>query len=364
MGLYSNNRTSLSKYEISASGNYVGESGMATLMYEATQEDMKFFDLIIANDFREATLVVGDNGYVTESTQEIITEGAAETLKKAWDKFVAFIKSIIAKIKSIFKSLFVKIESVFCKDSKAFAEKYKDVILDKNLKDMKYKWGDSSKFGDILSGDSTKVEFTKDIKTEMSKTADFSSVHGKSYDDYSKRAEEITDDLYKTLSKYDDKDEMRTKMFEDEIGTIEELDTGADKKRNDVYHLLVNGTKLLAKLKDDEAKITKAYEDLLKTVESEQKEIKTKSLSEDKNIAEGAKKRLVVLNTRKSVATTAQTVALDEVSIKLEIAKKQLSLCKAFWAKAAAYREVVHNSALFDAIDEAVEYEVDSSFGI
>ena len=123
---------------------------MATLLYEATQEDMKFFDLVIANDFREAELVAGDRGFVTESTQEIITEGVVDTLKKAFTKFKEFIKKIIAKIKAIFKSLYVKIEAVFCKDNKKFAEKYEKEVFPKDLTDMKYKWGDSKKFGDIL----------------------------------------------------------------------------------------------------------------------------------------------------------------------------------------------------------------------
>lgn len=371
MGLYSNNRTSLSQYDIPASGKYVGEAGMATLLYEATQEDMKFFDLIIANDFREAELVAGDRGFVTESTQEIITEGVVDTLKSAWTKLKEFVKKIIAKIKSIFKSLVAKIEGVFCTDNKKLAEKYKKDVLSKSLSDMKYKWGDSKNFGNVLSGDTTKIEKpTQDadlnkLVSEMRNKVKSASGNK----DVEKARAEIeshwTDDLYYMITGFESRDELRKEAFEEEIGTVEELTDGADSKKHDVYRWLLSGNKLLAKIKDMENKITSAFNSFLKEVDQREKKwVKVTTETKDDNIKDYSQIELLMISTERNLTSTMQTAKTDGISILLEVAKKELAICRSFWTKAATYKTVMHNSALLNAIDESAEYEVESSLGL
>lgn len=378
MGLYSNNRTSLGNYDIPAVGNYAGDAGIATMALESVQEDMKFFDLIIANDFREAELVVGDRGYVTEATEEVITEGVLDTLKSAFKKFREFLSKIWAKIKSIFKSLYAKVEALFVRDNKKYAEKYKKEIFAKTLTDMKYKWATGSKFTDMLKQSTDKGAYA-DPGAMASLTAKIEDENkdSVSLEDLKKKLdEEYTDDLYALVSKennksYDNREEMRKDMFEEYIGDIEEKDTGADSLKENVYTYLMNGNKLIAKLKDIESKCDKFYSNELKKLTDAEK-THTKIVTDNvgttdvnkKAASESASKTLAVISAKRRVITTIQSYQLDKTSIDLEIAKKELAICRAFWAKAVTYRKVVHNSALLNGIDEAAEYEVESSFGL
>lgn len=355
MGLYSNNRTMLGDVEFPALEGYNGNVGIATAMLEATQEDLKFFDMIIARDFQEAEMNL--SGSVNESEMTYINEGA---IANAWTKVKEFLKKLLGKIKAIFSSIMAKINGVIITDNKKLVEKYRKAVQAKNLKDMKYKWAEET--GKIPDADAVNLQWLKDCDAISSCTTT------KAVDDWvEKNEDDILEKYYgialgqpSGVEPGDFAKEAHEYMFED----TEDMDDGANSKITEVMSYLLTCKKGLSDLEKtqraEEKCITKTLKDIENTIKDVSKTVPDKS----GNVEEANKLLLAQANATQRLTLKYQTVILAINREIINAVKFQTAQHRAFFTKAAAYNPKAknENAILFDAIDEAVEFDVESAF--
>lgn len=374
MGLYSNNRTSLGNIEVPTLEGYNASTGFAAAMLEAAQDDLKFFDMIIARDFQEAEM--NASGYTNEASLEVVTEGA---IADAFGRIIEFFKKLIAKVKAIFASVMAKINGVIMTDNKKLVEKYKKQVLQKNLKDMKYKWAKETGHDLDTDGIST---MCNDWFAEIGKL--------KSKDEIEKwvdKNDDIDEKLYgkaagtSTCTAGEFAKEAHDYVFE----SVEDEDTGAESKKTEVMGFLMNAKKdtstLEKSFKTSEDKIKTIIKNLDKRRTEVIKKIPSETISKHDYVrnsgitlpdgsavgTKGTKEVdntvvLAQINAMYNVATTYQTVLLATHREQVNHMKYKIAQNRAFFTKAAAYRESKNESVLFNAIDEAVEFDVDTAF--
>lgn len=356
MGLYSNNRTNLSDVDVPALEGYNGNVGIATAMLEAAQDDLKFFDMIIARDFQEAEMNL--SGSVNESEMVSITEGA---LGDAWKRVVEFLKSLLAKVKAIFSAAIAKINGVVIRDNKKLVEKYRKAVLAKNLKDMKYKWAEVKNF-DL---DAATVRLNKAWAQDLAQVENAATVEAVSaYMD--KNEDEMLDEYYGAVLNTDKVEagefskEFRDKCF----GETEEKDEGAESLKSEVMSTLLTCKKEVSDMEKSmkalEKEISKEITDAQKRVNEASKNVPDKQGKAE----DSAKLELAKANACYRIDVKYQTVALALNREIMNFSKAVIAQNRAFFTKAAAYNPKAKNESadLFDAIDEAVEFDVETSF--
>lgn len=355
MGLYSNNRTSLSDVEIPALEGYNGNTGIATAMLEAAQDDLKFFDMIIARDFQEAEMNAA--GYTNESEEmEAITEGA---LGDAWKRLVEFFKKLLAKIKAIFSSIIAKINGVIIRDNKKLVEKYKKAVLSKSLKDMKYKWAKDK--SDTLDVEAVKSIYNK-AKVKIN-TASSTEALRKYLDEIE---DEILEQMYgaavgqNSVSAGEFAKEAHNYLFDE----VEEMDEGADAKKTEVMSFLTTCKKELDILSNAQKKEEKLISEEIKSYDKLASEYAKDVPGKDGSVDETKERKLAKQNALYRIGTKYQTVIMAVNRELINAAKFEIAQNRAFFTKAAAYNPKAKNESveLFDAIDEAVEFDVDTAF--
>lgn len=349
MGLYSNNRTSLSDVEIPALEGYNGNVGIATAMLEATREDLKFFDMIIVRDFQEAEMNL--SGSVNESEMVSITEGV---LGDAWKRILEFLKKMLAKVKAIFDAAMAKINGVLIRDNKKLVDKYNKVITNKDLKNMKYKWAEVNHETIVVSKLEEKhLGFLTGIEN-----CDSAEAVSKWLEE---NEEKFIPTFYKAIIDVEAENdaEFMEKAHEYLWKETEELEEGAEGKKTDVKHFLTNAAKELSEMKSTQSKLEATIKKLISAAERKQREALDKATKDDT-----AKVELAKANATQKVHAAYQTAVLAVHKANLAGLKFKISMYRAFWTKAAAYNPKAKNESveLFDAIDEAVEFDVESTF--
>lgn len=354
MGLYSNNRTMLNDVEIPALEGYNGNVGVATAMLEAAQDDLKFFDMIIARDFQEAEMNL--SGSVNESEMVSITEGA---LGDAWKRIVEFLKKLLAKVKAVVSAAMAKINGVIITDNKKLVEKYKKVVLSKNLKDMKYKWAKLT--GKALESDDVSKLVT-DWVAEIEKCKSVGEVNSW----VEKNEDEMLEKLYGAAIKQNSVEagefakEAHDYMFEE----VEEMDEGAESLKTQVMSDLLTCKKDLAEIEKTVKETEKTVAKLVKDADKKATEAAKKVPDKDGKAAEADKLELAKANATHRTLVKYQTVIMAVNRELINAAKYDIAQNRAFFTKAAAYNPKAKNESvdLFDAIDEAVEFDVESTF--
>jgi|GEM_PF-2811719 len=353
MGLYSNNRTYLSDVDVPALEGYNGNVGIATAMLEATQEDLKFFDMIIARDFQEAEMNV--SGYTNEAEMSVITEGA---LANAWTKIKEFLKKLLAKVKAIFSSIMAKINGTIISDNKKLVEKYKKAVLSKNLKDMKYKWANET--GKTFDYMACNKEYSQDLAhIANASTVDAVTAYMEKHED------DMIDAYYSALigSNIEAGDFAKEahELFFDEV---EEMDEGAESLKTTVMSDLMSCKKELSELEKKQREIEKKIADEIKAADKRASEAAKKVPAKDGSASDADKLELAKANAEYRVHVKYQTVILAANRELINACKFSISQNRAFFTKAAAYNPKAKNESveLFDAIDEAVEFDVESTF--
>lgn len=354
MGLYSNNRTMLGDVEIPALEGYNGNVGIATAMLEATKDDLKFFDMIIARDFQEAEMNL--SGSVNESEMSYITEGA---LGDAWKRIVEFFKKMLAKVKAIFSSVMAKINGVIIRDNKKLVEKYRKAVLAKDLKDMKYKWAKSTNKS-ISTSEITRLY--GEYATAISKCDSVENVNSWA----EKNEDDILDEFYSAslggqkVEAANYSKEAHEYLYED----AEEEDTGAASKISEVMSYLMTCKKSITELERKHRDAEKDISQIIKNTEREATEAAKNVPEKDGTVSNDAKVRLARANAVNRLATKYQTATLAAHREIINAMKFEVAQNRAFFTKAAAYNPKAknENALLFDAIDEAVEFDVETSF--
>lgn len=377
MGVYSNNRTTLSKYngeDIVANENYFGEIGACQIMIENAQNDQAVFDAVIRNDFTEAALSI--KGSVEESAElgAVLESGASGFIEKIKE----FVQKVWAKIKGLFKSFFAKIDGVITRDNKKLVEKHKKAVLTKDLSKMKYKWADPTGelespssaaeigksaawiLGDALSKDFGKIEsLTEKIDSGDRLQELLGMAVGSSTCESSEFAKEYHD-----------------KCFKDE-DSEEGLANG---RLNEIMSILTESSKTLKAAKKMQGDIDKAFSNILKQVDKQRTEV-SKMIPDKKNdkytssykdsegnsinggtdTASNMNKRLNFIYKEINVSQIAMN---KTASAMLTETKNLISQCRRVFSQAAAFnaKSVKEDAMLIEAVGESAEFEFESSF--
>lgn len=165
MGVYSTNRLQVSGInldDIAANESYTGEIGIQKMLVESCENDMAIFEAILRTDMQHAVFV--QEGAVLEaelaSLNEASVKGIWETIKKGLTAFWA-------KIQSILDSFEKKFLSAVDAANKALLNKVKGHIEKKDLSKFTYTRRDETKHEDLkLEPIETKVE---EAKNELNK---------------------------------------------------------------------------------------------------------------------------------------------------------------------------------------------------
>lgn len=113
------------------SAKYECEAGLGLIALECTQFEAEIFGECVRSDMKEFALV--QEGADVEAFQE----GAWETVKT---KVVNFVKKVWAKIKAFFNGWYAKVAARLMSDNKAFYNKFKKSVEDKDCSKLEVKW--------------------------------------------------------------------------------------------------------------------------------------------------------------------------------------------------------------------------------
>ena len=113
------------------SAKYECEAGLGIIALECTQFEAEIFGECVRSDMKEYALV--QEGAEVEAFQE----GAWETVKT---KVVNFVKKVWAKIKAFFNGWYAKVAARLMSDNKAFYNKFKKSVEDKDCSKLEVKW--------------------------------------------------------------------------------------------------------------------------------------------------------------------------------------------------------------------------------
>ena len=377
--IYGKNTTSLGNYDsesVAALEGYEGVVGSLQIMTESYINEGKMFKFLIERDFQEAVDI--RNGVFTESA-EVLTEGASEIFAKIKE----MIKKAWAKVKGLFKSFIAKFEIMMRNDTKSLYKKYsKQWVSGRTKKLKKYKY---CTLKDELSGDGAisatnilkqyaavhnSVISTRITKENLESISDDIS-DGTKLDEFLSAFAGISTDSKSFAKDYHDK------FFdEEETYTDEVLDS---KIVSDVDKYL-NQNKLLSGIQKAAKENDRLFSELLKSIDSAQKEIVNYITSKDKNsktidlryknketrdiagkhstevTQDNADLSNMKISTLRSLVSTAQRAANMVNSAYLTAAKFEIAQCKRIFSQVV--HKGINEAAYLDAIGEGAEFEV------
>jgi hypothetical protein len=348
MGVYSNNRTQLGMYdsnEVFTNESYGHQTGLLEMLVDNIKNDQAIFEAVITNDFREAA------GLLTESA-DIINEAG-----NFIDKVKEFLRNCWEKVKGIFKSFIVKINNVIIRDNKEFVNKYKRDVLSKDLTKMKYKWAEptdeffGAKGGEVVDVDEVKRR-TKDRFNRATLT------------DSKEELEKTEDDINSgaLLEEFLENDpDTYVKDFHEACFNDVEIKEGLNTSDlSEIMNMLVNSSKALKGIKTCETACNNFFNDMFRTVDRNKKKLLNLSTAGDKVIPLVLKRQ----NIGYKIIQVSQTANTKIINAIMRETKYHIAQCRRVFAQAAAYnpRSVITNASLIEAVGEAAEYEIMSSF--
>ena len=348
MGVYSNNRTQLGMYdsnEVFTNESYGHQTGLLEMLVDNIKNDQAIFEAVITNDFREAA------GLLTESA-DIINEAG-----NFIDKVKEFLKKCWEKVKGIFKSFIVKINNVIIRDNKEFVNKYKGEVLSKDLSKMKYKWAKptdtffGAKGGEVISVN----ELTKETMRKYREAT---------LTDREQELEKLEDDINSgnLLKEFlgDTDPDIFNKDFHEKCFYDVEIKEGLNTSDlSEIMNMLVNSSNALKGIKTCETDCNKFFKNMLRIVDMRRDKV-SKEVPGDNAAALTLKRQ----NIGYKVVQTSQTANVKIMNAIMRETKYHIAQCRRVFAQAAAYnpRSVITNASLIEAVGEAAEYEIMSSF--
>lgn len=292
------------------SAKYENELGLGVIALECAQFDSELFTECVKSDIQEYQ-VVQEGGDL-----EAFQEGAWETIKT---KVVAFYRKIKEKVKAFFRGWYAKIAARIVSDNKAFYNKYKKVVDEKDLSGLEVKWFASKKSNDFADDDSDKIP-------------EFDEVVAKLKDDA--EAEDVIEICYEALgvknitSHSEFKREVQSE-FDDAI----EDDVKYTTVSADIEGCLKDGNGVLKKVEN-------AYNKAYAKMDKEEKKL-VKTNKDIKNIG------IIAHNTVKCKVTCLEVL--------VSFIKQTLKMARIAYAKAVAYKPKMEASLLAVEAD-AIEF--------
>ena len=287
MGIYDNDLYQTSEYNVKEAYGYDNDYYSAqNVLIENAQNNMAFFEGIIRSDIQE--LAMRESGYVEEEVS-VFTENV---LTDMLGKIKSLILKVWAKIKAIFKSFMARVDSIFMKSNKSFVNKYKSVILKKDMTDFEAKWrkpkGNSSNY-DISIGEFNPSDVDKHLNTMYWMGGPAANDHPKKMLedwDEDKNMEETLNSTFSGLKV--DSVSTYEKDFMDMVFEDEDTDDKIDIDSVMTALITMKDTKKESKKANDS--LNKALSRMVKMIEKDQNEfIKQNPLKfDDKGVFQGS----------------------------------------------------------------------------
>lgn len=366
MGVFSTNRSNLGPIDVVAAEGYHGNIGVAQMMIEACQNDQAIFEAVIGNDFKEAFGV--SEGTILESELLVVNEAGFGGFI---NKIKELLTKLLAKIKGLFLALKAKIQNVFIRDNKAYVEKYKNVVLKKDLSKMKFKIqkptgkelkepvfkfpGEIGAMSSLTSADAVQKFMDDTFNDEKALEESLGSTIGSSSVSSGEYAKEVHEYLF------NDAEEMEGLSASELSDLISELVSAKD-----VLKTIEKGSKDAEKAISDHIKsIEKSRNALSKFVPKDDKGsvdvggTETSFKNKDERDTLNAK-----LNALYKGAMVVQAASTKFTTAAMTEAKFALAQDRRIFAQAAAYNDksVKESTELMDIVAEASDYEVQSCF--
>lgn len=321
---------------VEADMSYHGAAGAQRILAECYQNDLAFFEGVIANDFK--TAVGLREGTILESEMQAITEG---TISGFFSKLKELVKKVWAKIKGLIKNFMIKINAICTGDNKKLVNKYKKEVLKKDLSKMKFKW--SKPTGNYIMFERLINALNVDRQLEEDKE------------------EKARDELYKIMTngKCDSEDfqkEAHEYLFDDE-DEYEGL-SDADTSVSDIISVLTNSSTTLKTLNKSQSNIDKLFRSINKEIDKKEKDI-IKRIPEDK----AAEDELKVLHNIQRGINLVNTVATDGVNADITGVKFHVAQCRRVFIKAATYnpKSVKEDAIYVEAACEVSDNELEDA---
>lgn len=345
MGVYSMDRHQATNVPVvEADMSYYGAAGAQRILAECCQNDLAFFEGVIAGDFK--TAVGLREGTILESEMQAITEG---TISGFFGKLKELVKKIWAKIKGLFKNFFIKINALCTGDNKKLVAKYKKEVLNKDLSKMKFKWGKKIPGKIINLGVLPSPTSALEVKAE-----DETDFKEKYYGKMIETSSCSVDEFAKEAHSY---------MFEDEEEYEGLKDAGISV--SDLIVTLTNSNDILkdaAKVQKDNDKL---FSDILKSLDKDEKELINKIASKDTNAADknAAEQDLSVLHNIQRGVNCINTLATAGVTAMINAAKYHIAQSRRVFIKAASYnpKTVKEDAMLIEACCEVSDGEIEDA---
>lgn len=335
MGVYSMDRHQATNIPVvEADMRYHGSVGAQRILAECCQNDLAFFEGVIAGDFKTAVGI--KEGTILESEMQAITEG---TISGFFGKLKEMVKKIWAKIKGLFKNFFIKINALCTGDNKKLVDKYKKEVLSKDLSKMKFKAAKATGKAldlSVLPAATSAIEVEADKETEF-KEKYYGAMIGQSSCE--------ADDFAKEAHAY---------MFEDD-----EEYTGLKEwghTISEVITVLTNSSNVLKAAAKAQKDVDKNFADVLKDLDKTEKEL-IKKVPADKT-AEGD---LAVLHNIQRGVNALSVLQTAGYSALVAAVKYDIAQCRRIFIKAATFNPAsVKEDAIFveaccEVSDEAIE---------
>jgi len=353
---YSGNRTGLGNYDgedIVANENYFGEFGSFQMVVEGCQNDQAVFDAVISQDFAEVAAMHENMEF------EAVTEAGVSSFV---DKIKEFVKKAWAKIKGLLKSFVDKFTGIIIRDNKKFVEKYKKQVLQKtNLHKMKYKWAepadrsfnievDKRLAAAVAVIDSTKTDVFKDSETELDSVMKEVSSSDFMEKLYAKTVGEGSSITASEFSK-----QMHEKAFAEE----KEVEGLKDSDLNHIMSILTESSTILKNVKSYEKKVDEAFSKALKDTDKLKADLKFK----DEESSKADRLTMKRCNVYYKLMSAQQTVANKTSAGLIDACKFHIKQCRRVFQQAVTFNKSVNEEAeLLQAVGEAAEFEIESSF--
>ena len=167
-----------------------GAISAQVIMIENCQNQFALFEGVIRNDIQEATMRI--NG-VDEDEILGFTEG---TIGDLLSKIKEMFKKLWSKIKGIFQGFMARLEATFGKNNKQFVEKYRKVVLSKDLADFEPKYRKRTS-ADYPLFDGVATYLDDKLNTGKYANSDEKAIE-KMYDDFDD--DKILDEMSKQIS--------------------------------------------------------------------------------------------------------------------------------------------------------------------
>ena len=353
--IFGNNETHIGSTVAEAEGyNESYAAGMVQL--EAIINEGKMLDNLMRRDIREAGMIRAG-----EDTTEFINEG----LKEMGSSIVAMVRKAWEKIKALFSKFLAKFNGVVMRDTKALFKKYQDQwVSNANKKIKKWKWRKPKSLTEGLN----------DLDALESRMAKVKDIYGHIDDN---GAPKFTDSISDT-----DKSGMTDGTFLNNLLGDAIQNPNTDKKSfakdaddyffdseetytdevvpsniRSIIQDVLDNNKMVSNVTKDKSKIDKFFSGMLKQAEALSKQGIQDGLKVDKD----ANKEINSANYKKQAIQHGITASNMFTSAYLKATKFHVAQCRRVFMQVVAGSHVKEETML-DAIGEAAEYEVYSSF--